>query len=678
MSKLARFFSPKSVALYGSAWAANVIQQLQRGGYKGEIWPVHPSRQSIAGVACYASTNDLPGAPDCAFVGVNRNATLDVIAALSQAGAGGAICFASGFSEHTQGDGQNLQAQLLRSAGDMPVLGPNCYGFLNYLDDVALWPDQHGGEQVDSGVAILAQSSNVAINMSMQRRGLPISHIVTLGNQAQMGASQIMAHLLNDSRVSAIGLYLEGFDDLTKMHKVALAAHAKGKPIVALKIGKSEKGKLGSLTHTASLAGSAAVASALFERLGIVEVNDVTTFLEALKLLHFFGPLPNNQIASVSCSGGEASLMADLADSTQLQYPDFEPSVQQTLADVLGSQVDIANPLDYHTYIWGDVPIMVRCFETVMQSDVALCAFVLDLPRSDRCDPAGHRCAVEAIIEASRRTNKKTAVISLLGENLEPEVVRRFAAANVITLHGMETALAALDAAVTAGRFKNANLEPEPVWQQCDSENTVLALNEFDAKHRLQEFRIAVPNGRHFELLDEVRDQGLRYPLVLKALNIAHKTEVGAVIINISNAAELTSAKQSIATSDTGYLLEEMIPGTVAELIVGVTVDQTGLFAMTIGAGGVLTELLSDTATVVLPASQEVIQKKLATLRVSKLLAGYRGSAAGNPEAVVDTIMQVQAFVAANLSRLRELDINPLLVTADGAIAVDALLIEYP
>ena len=205
---LSRLLRPRSIAVIGGgAWCASVVKQCLKMGFDGPIWPVHPKRAEVSGVPAVPRLEDLPGVPDAVFIGVNRHVTIDAVQLLSASGAGGAVCFASGFREaQTEtGDGDTLQTALLAAAGDMPIIGPNCYGFINYLDGALLWPDQHGGQRCDSGVAILTQSSNMAINLTMQARGLPIAYMVTAGNQAQIGLAQIGRGLLADPRVTAFG-----------------------------------------------------------------------------------------------------------------------------------------------------------------------------------------------------------------------------------------------------------------------------------------------------------------------------------------------------------------------------------------------------------------------------------------------------------------------------------------
>jgi len=290
----------------GGGWASNVVEQCLKAGFDGDLWPIHPNKTDIHGVRAYPNIDALPAAPDAAWIGVNRDASIDIVRALSAMGAGGAVCFASGFRETE--DGASREAALLTAAADMPIIGPNCYGLLNYLDGATLWPDQHGGKRAERGVAILTQSSNIAINMTMQRRGLPIAYVLTAGNQAQLGLAEMASALLDDERVTAIGLHIEGIGDL---------------PIIALTVGRSEQAQVATISHTASLAGGEAGAQAFFNRLGIPRVETVPEFIETLKLLHLFGPLPGRDILSVSCSGGEASLMADSAVGRALTYRPF-------------------------------------------------------------------------------------------------------------------------------------------------------------------------------------------------------------------------------------------------------------------------------------------------------------------------------------------------------------------
>ena len=400
MEPLSRLLRPSSIAVIGGgAWCANVIAECRKIGFAGPVWPVHPTKTEVAGLRAYPTIADLPEAPDATFIGVNRAASIDTLRALAARGAGGAVCFASGFREAAAetGDGAELEAELVAAAGPMRILGPNCYGFLNLLDGAALWPDQHGALRVERGVALITQSSNIAINLTMQTRGLPIAYAVTAGNQAQTGMAEIAEALLDDPRVTALGLHIEGIGDLAGFVAMAARAQALGKPIVAVKAGASDQARVAAVSHTGSLAGSDAGADALFARLGIARVSGLAELLETLKILHVVGPLGSGDIASMSCSGGEAGLMADLGARAGLNYPPLTASQHDDLRAALGPKVALANPLDYHTYIWGDEAAITRAFSAMTAPHLAMGVVVLDFPRPDRCESAAWDLVVNAV-----------------------------------------------------------------------------------------------------------------------------------------------------------------------------------------------------------------------------------------------------------------------------------------
>lgn len=403
-SGLSRLLRPRSIAVIGGgAWCKNVINTCVNIGFTGQIWPVHPSKAEIAGHRAFASIAELPEPPDASFIGVNRHATIDCLTDLSQRGSGGGVCFASGFAEASAelADGGDLQTKLLAAAGDMAVLGPNCYGLLNYLDGAALWPDQHGGERVESGVAIITQSSNIAINLTMQYRALPLAYVVTAGNQAQTDLAEIGMELLRDPRVTCHGTHPESMNNIKTLGELAKLSHELNKPICALKVGRSEQAQLASVSHTASLAGSHTGASALLKRLAIAQAGDLSTFLEVLKIWHIAGPLPSKTLASASCSGGEASLMADLGQAEGVAFPALTQAQNQALRAALGKKVALANPLDYHTYIWPDTAAMKSAFCALFDADLAIGLVVLDFPCTDRCALDDWWLALDAIVETA-------------------------------------------------------------------------------------------------------------------------------------------------------------------------------------------------------------------------------------------------------------------------------------
>jgi acyl-CoA synthetase (NDP forming) len=672
MAALDRLLRPRSIAVIGGgAWCESVIRECRRIGFAGAIWPVHPTRETVGGLSAHRSVDALPEGPDAAFVGVNRAASIEVVAALSARGAGGAVCFASGFREARaeMPDGPALEERLVAAAGTMPILGPNCYGFVNALDRAALWPDVHGMVPCEAGVALVGQSSNVAINLTMQRRGLPLAYVATVGNQAQTGMADIGAALLSDPRVTALGLHIEGVSNLRAFEALARTAARLGKPVVVLKTGASPEAQLGTVSHTASLAGSDAGARALMARLGFATVESPAALIETLKILHVTGGLASATVASLSCSGGEASLMADLGQAAGVRYPPLDAPQAGALRAALGPRVALANPLDYHTYIWGDEAALTRCFCAMMTGTAALGVVVLDFPRPDRFDAPDWHLVVTATAEARRVSGRPMAILSSLPEGMPESVACEILGRGLIPLCGMSEGLAAIAAAAHVTRTEAA---PLLLPNRATTAGTVWT--EAEAKARLAAHGLRVPRARAVQgtaaAVAAARDLG--FPVVLKGAGLAHKTEAGAVALDLGDAEALERAARAMPAD--AFLVEEMIRGAVAEILVGVLNDPAHGFVLTLGAGGVLTEIMADTTTLLLPVTRDDILAALARLRIAPLLAGYRGRAGADIEAVVAAVLAVQDFVTVHRARVQEVEINPLLCGANFAIAADALI----
>ena len=664
---LLRLLRPQSIAVIGGgSWCEQVIVQSERMGYTGQIWPVHPRATEIAGHSAYARLEDLPSAPDSAFIGVNRYATIEAAQVLASMQAGGAVCFASGFSEAAaeDGAGQDLQAQLVAAAGDLPILGPNCYGFINALDGALLWPDQHGATPVERGVAILTQSSNISINLTMQRRGLPIAYMVACGNMAQTTQAEIANALLDDPRVTVIGLHVEGFGDIREWEALAIKAFDKGIPLIALKAGMSEHAQAATVSHTASLAGSDAGARALLKRLGVPRLSTLPDFLETLKLLHCYGPLPGGNIASISCSGGEASLIADMVVGTGLHFPALSDDKKAHLRMALGPMVALNNPLDYHTYIWRDENAMAQAWAGMTGEDIDLTFSIVDYPTTD---PSDWTCATRAALKVRRETGARFAIVSTLPELLPEDVAQELMEGGIVPFMGLAEALAATRA---ANQISAPALDP--VCLPGDAKATRI-LTEAEAKQAMADFGLRVPQNRSARGAVQIRKlvQELDAPFAVKGVGLAHKSEHDAVRLGVY-AEDVVSVAAQIGTEE--ILIEEMITGTVAELLVGVVRDPAHGFVLTLGAGGVLTEVLSDTTSLLVPVNDIEIRLALEKLEITPLLIGYRGQPAADMDAIVSAVQAVQAYVTQNVDTLVEVEINPLLCTPDKAAAVDALI----
>lgn len=670
-SGLDRLLRPKTIAVLGGGWAQAVILTSLEMQFDGEIWPVHPRHENVAGLKAYADIDDLPAAPDAVFIGVNRFDTIDLVARLARMGAGGVVAFASGFAEVD--DGAELQQQLVEAAGDMPVLGPNCYGMINYLDGAVLWPDVHGGRRVDSGVAIITQSSNLSINLSMQQGGLPIAYMLTLGNQAMIGMDGLINTVARDDRVTAIGLHIEGIRDAAAFAEAVAFARACGKPVVAVKAGASDAARQMTMSHTASLAGAHHVASAFLSAAGVGQAQGVEAWLQALAVLHCFGPIEDVDLMTLSCSGGEASLIADTALRQGITMPPLNTAETARIKATCNPLVTVTNPFDYHTFDWGRRDALEATFTAAMKADISIHGLIIDYPRSGLGRVEDWDKATSAWIAARDATGGKAVVLATLPECMPEDVASRLMAEKIVPMRGFDAALEALAVARAASWSDQGQVfTPHGTGQGATD---LVTRSEAEAKAMLKAAGIAIPAGGIMASCDDALAFAKGRKVVMKTAAAAHKTETGGVRLNLESADDIRSAWADLAPRG-DVLVEEMIDDAVAEIIVGVARDPQFGLHLVIGAGGVMTEMLKDTATLMIPAAAEQVRASLAGLKVAALLDGFRGAPPGDTDALINLIMAVQAFAIKNAEGLAELDINPVLVRprGKGVVAVDALL----
>lgn len=678
---LRRLLKPRHIAVAGGRLAAVIIRESERIGYAGPIWPIHPDKAEISGHKAYAHVEDLPEAPDAVFIGAPREPTVDIVGALSRRGAGAAVCYAAGFAE-IGGEGAALQQRLVEQANGMPLVGPNCYGVLNLLDGCVLWPDTHGAERCERGVAIITQSGNIALNVTMQRRGLPVAYVIAVGNKAIGDHGDYIEALLADDRVTAIGLHIEGVGDAALFSKAAIAALEKGVPLVVLKTGRSRIGAEMAMSHTSSLAGPDGLYDALFQRYGVARVGDVPAFVETLKLMHMFGGLPGRRISSMSCSGGEAALIADIAEDRGLDFAPIPEANAARLQTLLTEKVHVANPLDYHTYIWGDAAANEAVFGEMLASGYDLNLLVLDQPRTDRglVPDGGFAAARAAIAAAAKKNAARAAVVASLPENMPEEDAKALMGLGVAPLQGIGDALTATAhaAAFGAARARRAGLVALKPPAALDI-GKARVLSEHESKRLLARHGLEVPPSRLARAVEVASTAAaLGFPVAVKihSETVAHKSDVGGVKLGLRSRADVADAVDAMSHLSDRFLVERMVERPVAELIVGVVRDAQFGPTLTVGAGGVMVELLQDATTMLLPVTAEEVRERLMGLRVARLLEGFRGKPKGDIRATVRAILAVADFAQRNADRLVELDVNPLFVLPEGygAVAADALI----
>jgi acetyl-CoA synthetase len=671
---LQRLLAPRSIALIGGAWADAVAAASGVIGYAGEVWRVHPSRPSSPAQRYFRSVDELPAAPDAAFIAAPNREVPAIAAALARRGAGGFVCFAAGFSETATAEGERLTAELLTNAADLPFFGPNCYGFVNFFDGVALWPDQVVGARRERGVALICQSGTIALNLLFNERSLPIGCVLTVGNQTRLAAEDLIELMCEDERVTAFGLYVEGVRDAARFAQAATRARAAGKPIALVKSGRTDMATRTVRTHTGALAGADAAFDALCARTGIARCESLATLCETLKIFHLGGPVHGRSVLVMGASGGDMAMTADAARHLGLRFAPLPAPATASLREILSARV---NPFDFHTHVWFDRPRQHAMFSVAQRAGFDAVAFMVDCPPAG-ADASAYVAVIEEFAAAFPGAPTRAAVLSSLPESLPRATRERCLAAGIVPLQGQREALEALDLAGAVGETWASGAAQIELRVPRNLRGAARTLTEHEAKRALAAFGVPVPRAALVSAAEAASAAArLGFPVVIKAAGaLEHKSDAGGVVLNVRSAAEAATAAQRLAGLSPTLLVEEMLTDGVAEVLVGIAVDPQFGQLLVLGAGGVLTEMLRDSVSLLPPFSAAAIEAALKTLRVGTLLAGYRGRPAGDVAALVATVLACTRYAAANLERLVELDMNPVIVrpAGRGAVAVDALI----
>jgi acetate---CoA ligase (ADP-forming) len=682
-----RLIAPRSIALIGAGvWTDAVAAGNAAVGYDGAIWRVHPTRASTAAASYYRSVADLPAAPDAAFIAVPNHEAPAVAGALAARGAGGFVCFTAGFSETGGEAGRRLTDDLVEQAGTLPFFGPNCYGFVNFFDRAAMMPDQVVGARMERGIALICQSGTIALTLMFNDRSLPIGCLFTVGNQTRIAVEDLIDILADDPRVTAFGLYLEGIKDAAAFARAAGKARILGKPIAVVKSGRTAAAARTAHSHTGALAGADSVFDAFCRQAGIARCDTLGTLCETLKLFHVGGALPGRKVLVMGASGGDMAMTSDISRSLELDFAPIPEDRAATLRKMLTDRVTVANPFDIHTYLWFDPPALGKVFSTALHSGYDAVGFMLDCPPEQKADTASFDAVIDVFIAAAQGAGapaapSRAALIASLPETISARIRKRCLEGGVIPMQGQREALEALSVAGGVGESWRLNLFP---MLQLPSGSPravggVQTLSEADGKRALAAYGVRVPRGRVVPpaaVAETAAEIG--FPVVLKAVgtDLEHKTEVGGVVLNVRSVAEAKAAGERLAALSNTLLVEEMVTDGVAEILIGVIVDPQFGQVLVLGAGGVLTELLADSATLLPPWTRDSIIAGLNRLRAAPLLKGYRGKPAGDIAALADTILGVARYASANLAEVVEIDVNPVIVRPSGlgVVAVDTLI----
>ena len=697
-ANLKRLLKPRHAAFIGGNSAAMAAKQCADFGFAGKIWGVNPKRSELGGAPCFPSIETLPEPPDAVFLAMPVDAAVETVSSLSRAGAGGAVCYTAGFRE-TGVTGAAIERELIAACGDFALVGPNCLGILNYVNRTLLWPFGHGAGPVDRGVAIISQSGLFCTNATMSRRSVPFAYLVSCGNQAVIGIEDLIDTLIDDPKVTAIGIYCEALRDVPAFSEAAARAVELNKPIVILKAGSSETGARITTTHTGSLSGTDELYDALFDRLGVIRVTSPTELLETVKLIDTAGAPTGNRIAAVTCSGGDATVLGDLGEAQGLAFPQPSATAGIALRKVLPPIATVSNPLDYTPPLWGKFKELEEMFTALMSDGCDAAVFMQDfVVTHDGRDPDtlyDNELSLidsKAFIAATQKAGVPAAVISAYAENL-PETPRRvLIEGGVAPLQGVDSAVVALAGAIRFGRLRKrqqdaatARLLRLPPVAEVDVASAAL-LDEVAGKKILADAGVEIPAGQLTSAANAPSvATTIGFPVAVKLVHadLPHKTEAGAVRLGLDSAIDVATAVDEICRSVAKFrpglvadrfLVERMVPKPIVELLVGIRHDPLFGPVMLVGAGGTMVEIWRDTATLLLPTDPASIRDALLSLRIAPIFKGFRGAPAVELDRIVEAIDRLAAFGYAQRGRLVELDVNPLMVLPDRAVAADVVL----
>ena len=561
----------------------------------------------------------------------------------------------------------------------MPFLGPNCYGFINYLDKVSVWSDQIAGNPSKNGIALICQSGTIGNTISFNQRSLSIGYIISVGNQTCVSIEDSIEYVLNDKRVTAIGIYAESFNNIELFYKVLEKAKNKNIPVAIVKVGRSKIASETIMSHTGSLSGKEDIYDAIFKQLGAARCNTLAELCETLKLFHTIGVLKGNKIAIMGPSGGDMAMAGDKSEGLAINYSPIPKKIVKNLEKVNHKGVIISNPFDLQTYNWNDPKSLRKTFDLMFKANFDLIGLMLDFPNVEDCDITEWEDIVDEYILSAKLKKKRAAIIASLPETLPKHIRDKCLKSGIVPLQGLKESLYAIHCSILTGQaWSKFNL-----LKVFKSNNKIRSLkktySEYQSKKILRGYGIGIPKSILSNIKQAVADsKKIGFPLVMKinSNQILHKTEIKGVFTNINSETEIKKSLKHLSKLGNEILIEKMIQDQVTEMIIGIKIDDQFGPVIIVGSGGIYTELMNDSVTLLLPLKKSIIIKSINDLKISKLLKGLRGKPKGDIQATVQAIMKLGKFAEKNASRLIEVDINPLIVRpkGKGVVAADALI----
>lgn len=698
------FLNPRSIALVGaterSLWSTILVTNFRNCGYTGQVHLVHPRNAEAFGQRCFPSLHAVPGEVDHAYVMTGTAAALDVIEDCGRKGIRNVTMLTAGFREAGP-DGAALEEELVRRCRRLGIRlqGPNCLGFVNYHDRVPAYALTLAPPLEPGGIALLSQSGAMLLQFHRlsQARGIGLAYTVSIGNEAMLDAADWFEELLVRPEVRVLGALLEGVRHADHFLAVADLALAAGKPMVVMKVGRGEATSRSVAAHTGSLAGADAVVDAAFRQHGVVRVRGLEELVETCALFAVRGWPSGPRTAVITTSGGSCGILADLAFGTRIELPDFAIETKRRVAEILPAFGTPQNPLDTTGVIVDQPNLLGDCIDAVVAGDGYDTLLInSDVPRDPGPNPEITERRIGALTQALERAYPLfTALASTSSLDPSPYSRELMARHRLHFAGGLEMGVRTLDHAIAYG-LAQARIAPRPVPQANSRREVPILLEgwrgavpELEVKRVLEEYGINPPAERMAIGPDEAAAVAteIGFPVVLKvqSSDIAHRSDIGGVRLNLLHEAAVRAAWHDILAAVRSHQPDARIDGVlvakqvepVVELIVGLKMDEVFGPVVVAGAGGIFVEIFDDVALRLPPLDDAEALAMLAELRVAPLLHGARGRPAADVGAVAQVLIQMGELALDLGPHLRALDINPLLVLPRGmgALAADALLV---
>ena len=695
---LNKLLKPTSVAVIGASEkegfggdvCRNILSYVED---RSHVYFIHPKRDSVFGVPCYKSISDVPENVDLMVICTSQKTVIPLLQEGAKKGVGGAVVFASGYGEVGTAEGKQNEAELIAAAKelDIAVMGPNCAGFVNYIDNVQAFAFISAKRDRKGSVGVVSQSGQLCLSM-MDDPGTRFSYNISAGNGKIVQMEDYMDFLVDDEDTKVVSIYIEGVKNADKFAAVLKKAAEKRKPVVILKAGRSAKGGAIAASHTGSLSGSDASFDAVLKKFGAIRVDDLEELIAMSLMLSTMKRMPEKAtFASMNLSGGETGICADVGSLNGIEYPDFTEETLKKLKEQLPSYASPNNPLDMTASLSYDADLYAGALRTVMDDPnigMVLIGYTLLLEIADPCIHYMYK-GIEKVVQEKGGNCKPIAMIPFAENTRNPEYQEKLFQIGVPVLPPPVYAFKLLRHLADFIAYEPETKTLELAVGHPKSEETQ-ALSEHESKQELKVYGVPVPD----EVIVTSKEEAAQFaknhpdPLVMKveSADILHKSDVGGVKLNVCGPEAAEKAYEEIMESVTakrpdahinGILTVPMLDAGV-EIIIGVNNDlQFGPMIM-VGMGGVFVEVFKDVALYPAPLKEEEALEMLKSLKSFKLLNGYRGTEKCDIKALCQTIVAISNYAQANKDVLKELDINPLFVYPEGkGVGVaDALIVK--